>query len=177
MIFTATEQQVKEIALNAIKASKVVGMGVYQDRHFKGVPITLDDIDLDEDGLYIDYFRGRMVKLGVTRQGENTWKIRDNVNIEYQSWGETYPTVEELVNSVIECKKLMKIVFISPEFDNSIAISGEYIRLVDSLKDFMEHKKLEGMDLRGFFNWLVYVKDDSRPSLVFHGNIGEVFGW
>jgi len=174
MNFTATEQQIKQIALNAIKASKVVGMGIYQDRHFKGVPLTTDDIELDEDGLYIDYFRGRMVKLGITRLEENTWEIRDNVDIEYQSWGETYSTAEELVNSIIQPRKL-RVVFISPEFDDAVALSGEYLRLVDSLKDFMEHKKLEGMDLMGFFNWLVYVKDDSLPSLVFHGKISEVF--
>lgn len=102
MIFTATEQQVKEIALNAIKASEVVGMGYYQEVHFKGVPLTLDDIDLREDGLYIDYFRGRMVKLEITKKGEDSWEIRDEVDIEYQSWGKTYPTVETLVKSVTE---------------------------------------------------------------------------
>lgn len=102
MIFTATEQQVKEMALNAIKASEVVGMGRYQDAYFKGVPLTVDDIDLRDSGLYIDYFRGRMVKLRITKKGEDTWEIRDNVDIEYQSWGKTYLTVESLAKSVTE---------------------------------------------------------------------------
>lgn len=102
MQFTASEQQVKEIALNAILASKVVGMGVYQAAHFAGVPLGVDDIELDEDGVYIDYFRGRMVKLCINKKGEDSWEIRDKVDIEYESWGEKYPTAEALVNSVIK---------------------------------------------------------------------------
>ena len=102
MIFTATEQEVKEIALNAILASKVVGMGIYQGRHFQGVPLSVDDIELDEEEIYIDYFRGRMVKLCINKKGDDTWEIRDSVDIDYQSWGEEYPTVQDLVYSVVD---------------------------------------------------------------------------
>ena len=106
MIFTATEQQVKEIALNAIQASRVVGMGVYQDAHFKGVPLGVDDIELDKKGgVYIDYFRGRMVKLCINKKGNNTWEIRDTVDIEYQSWGEKYSTAKDLVSSVLDSSR------------------------------------------------------------------------
>ena len=109
MNFTATEQQIKEIALKAILASKVIGMGVIQDRHFKNVPLTLDDIELDDEGLYIDYFRGRMVKLCINKEGDNIWEIRDSVDIEYQSWGETYSTAQDLVSSVIKKEEYNKV--------------------------------------------------------------------
>lgn len=101
MQFIATETQVRQIALNAILASKVVGMGKYQAAHFAGVPLGIGDIDLDDEGVYIDYFRGKMVKLGIVKEGENLWKISNSVDIEYQSWVQTYPTTEDLVNSVL----------------------------------------------------------------------------
>jgi len=177
MIFTATEQQVKEITLNAIKASKVVGMGIYQDRHFKGISLTTDDIELDEDGLYIDYFRGRMIKLGITRRGENIWEIRDDVDVEYQSWGEIYSTVEELINSVIQPKKL-RVVFISPEFDDAVALSGDYFGRKDLLiKDFMKQKEIESLDLLlGFFgDWQLYIREERGHPLFSFGKISEVW--
>ena len=106
MNFTATEQQIKEIALKAILASKVIGMGVIQ---FKNAPLTLEDIELDDEGLYIDYFRGRMVKLGINKEGDNIWEIGDSVDVEYQSWGETYPTSKDLVSSVIKKEEYNKV--------------------------------------------------------------------
>ena len=98
MNFTASEEQVKQIGLNAIKASRPVMLGylVAVER-----PVTLDDLEIDENGLDIDYFRGNMVKLLIHRNTENQWELDDSVDFEYQSWIRVYPTAKALVESVL----------------------------------------------------------------------------
>jgi hypothetical protein len=97
MKFKATNQQVKQIAANAINASKPMGMGFL---HFQADNnFTADDI---EDGeLYFDYVQGRMVKLRIRDLGNGEYEIADNPTSDYQSWCSTYPTTEALVNSVL----------------------------------------------------------------------------
>ena len=99
MNFTASEEQVKQIGLNAIKASKPVMLG-YLVADVKR-PVTLDDLEIDENGLDIDYFRGNMVKLLIHRNTENQWELNDSVDFEYQSWVRVYPTAKALVESVL----------------------------------------------------------------------------
>ena len=99
MNFTASEEQVKQIGLNAIKASKPVMLGYLVANIERSV--TLDDIEIDENGLDIDYFRGNMVKLLIHRNTENQWELNDSVDFEYQSWVRVYPTAKALVESVL----------------------------------------------------------------------------
>ena len=99
MKFTATKEQVKQIGLNAIKASKPVMLGYLAADVER--PVTLDDLEIDENGLDIDYFRGNMVKLLIHRNTENQWELNDSVDFEYQSWARVYPTAKALVGSVL----------------------------------------------------------------------------
>ena len=99
MNFTASEEQVKQIGLNAIKASKPVMLGYLVADVER--PVTLDDLEIDENGLDIDYFRGNMVKLLIHRDTENQWELDDSVDFEYQSWVRVYPTAKALVESVL----------------------------------------------------------------------------
>ena len=99
MNFTASEEQVKQIELNAIKASKPVMLGYLATDVERSV--TLDDLEIDENGLDIDYFRGNTVKLLIHRGTKNQWQLNDFVDFEYQSWVRVYPTAKALVESVL----------------------------------------------------------------------------
>ena len=99
MKFTASEEQIKQIGLNAIKVSKPVMLGYLVADIERSV--TLDDIEIDENGLDIDYFRGNMVKLFIHRGTKNQWELDDSVDFEYQSWIRVYPTAKALVESVL----------------------------------------------------------------------------
>jgi hypothetical protein len=101
MKFRATEDEIIEIGLNAINASKPVGLGaiVFSDKVY-----TKSDLTLTEflHGLSIDYFQGRMVKLHIKSHGEGIWSTCDDPpKWDYQSWWFTYPTYFDLVKSAI----------------------------------------------------------------------------
>ena len=100
MKFTASEEQVKQIGLNAIKASNKPVMPGYLVADIER-PVTLDDLEIDENGLDIDYFRGNTVKLLIHRGTKNQWQLNDFVDFEYQSWVRVYPTAKALVESVL----------------------------------------------------------------------------
>jgi len=105
MKFTATEKEVRKICINAIKASKPVGLGFlhYSDE----VKTKEDDILISMKTFFdLDYIEGRMVKLGIRKIGENLWETMggDKPNVEYQSWCSTYPTYESLVESLVTKK-------------------------------------------------------------------------
>ncbi len=115
MEFTATEEQVKQIVCNAINASVPIGLGILGLYDSSVKQYTLSEVQ-DPDGSFdLDYFHGRMVKLCIIPvigqlgenkgTGERCWKIiRPDYppNIEYQSWAKEYPTLEELVGSIIQ---------------------------------------------------------------------------
>lgn len=104
MKFKATDEQAKQIFINAINASSSVGMGFL---HYEDKIYTAEDIKSPANadlGLFsADYFHGRMTKLTLTEKSPGTWKItrpKYPPNPEYQSWAETYPTLEVLITSV-----------------------------------------------------------------------------
>lgn len=95
--FKATEEQAKQIAVNAIHASEPVGMGRL---HFiPGDHFTTEHIPLELGEISLDYVQGRMVKLHMKREGEH-WEMRKDVDVEYQSWAKKYPTARDLILSV-----------------------------------------------------------------------------
>ena len=101
MLFQATPDQVLQIAVNAVNASKPMGMGFLQ---FQEVEYKPEDLlpYLNDKGVYVDYFEGRMVKLWIWSVSQDLWEIPDNPTADYQSWVRVYPTSEELINSVLQ---------------------------------------------------------------------------
>jgi hypothetical protein len=100
MLFKATKNQLRLIALNAVNASVPVGLGVF---HFQAKNYGLGDLPemLRDDGsVNLDYVNGRMVKLYIKAKGEDTYEIRDTATSDYQSWVSKYKTPRELVLSV-----------------------------------------------------------------------------
>lgn len=99
MIFKATEEQVRQIAVNAAEASKPMGMGYLSWNPV--LDFTTEDVIVQERGVYLDYVRGRMVKLSMHKWGdeEDWWCIAYEPDPEYQSWISTYPTNKALVES------------------------------------------------------------------------------
>ena len=98
MNFKATEEQVKQIAVNAVEASIPMGRGYMQfnpAQEFKPEMFEINHL-----GIHLDYFQGRMVKLNIWKSKDGTWRTGDEVRIDYQSWGTKYPTYKELVESV-----------------------------------------------------------------------------
>jgi len=101
MKFEATEQQIKEIAVKAITYSKPLGLGFFQA--LGEINIKPEDIQLDEDGLDLDYVKGRCVKLFIRRGlPEGSWHIDNIADPEYQTWAHRYGSNETLVSSVLE---------------------------------------------------------------------------
>lgn len=95
-----TNDQARQMFLNAINASCPVALGFL---HFEEKDYTLDDVMIENGRLEADYFRGRMVKLGFLRIGQDVWKITRPLhppNSAYQSWVGTYPDLKSLVDSV-----------------------------------------------------------------------------
>ena len=100
MKFEATEQQIKEIAVEAITYSKPLGLGSPQA--LDELDIKPEDIKLNEYGLALDYVKGRCVKLFIRRGlPEGSWHIDDIANPEYQTWARRYSN-ETLASSVLE---------------------------------------------------------------------------
>lgn len=101
MNFTATEEQAKQIFCNAVNASVAVRMGFLHGEEKQYDP---SEMPMEVIGMEADYFHGRMVKLSIMRVGPEAWIIArpDYLpNIAYQSWAGKYPSLEELVNSVL----------------------------------------------------------------------------
>lgn len=100
MKFQATTEQVKQIFVNAINASKPMGMGFL---HFDEREYTVDDLEgLDtSEAMNADYIDGRMVKLAIFPKRDSTWETMDNhqASPDYQSWVSAY-TPRSLVESV-----------------------------------------------------------------------------
>ncbi len=101
--FEATEEQIKQIALNAINKSRPAGLGFL---HFEDKDYTIREIEneLNPDPDFkvvvdLDYFHGRMVKLVIFGNGEGKYKINKTFNAEYQSFADFYPTPESLLES------------------------------------------------------------------------------
>jgi len=100
MKFVATEDQVRQMAVNAVKASSPMGMGYL---HFDAdAEFHTDDFPIDNFGLNLDYIQGRMVKLTLRKLENNEWETcgRDTPTPDYQSWVRKYPTYEDLCASV-----------------------------------------------------------------------------
>lgn len=96
----ATDVQMKQMAANAINASRPVGMGFL---HFNEKDNAKpEDIEISNDELFLDYIGGRMVKFNAWKvEGtEDQWEVRDGLHLDYQSWISTYPTWEVLAKSV-----------------------------------------------------------------------------
>jgi len=97
MRFKATEQQILQMAANAVNASKPMGMGFlhYQpNNQFKP-----EDFIIKKNGLYLDYVQGRMVKLFIHKIEDNEWEVIGEPRCDYQSWCSKYPAYEDLINS------------------------------------------------------------------------------
>lgn len=98
MIFSATEQQILQIAANATNASFPMGMGLM---HFRNTTFKPEDFQILDGKVRLDYVQGRMVKLSIWKNTDGTWEIPEGVRIDYQSWLAEYPTIEALVRSVV----------------------------------------------------------------------------
>ena len=98
MKFKATDEQVKQIAINAIMASSPMGLGFIQ--YNPSLKLETKNIAIANNLVNIDYFQGRMVKLFMKL--ENGWWHVDEhrVHPEYQSWVSKYPTMLDLIASV-----------------------------------------------------------------------------
>lgn len=100
LFFKATKQQLKEIIKNAVNASRPMGMGFLQ---FEEKDYTPEEIKLPSDivpcPIYVDYFAGRMVKLHFALAGDDRWKTRNEVELDYQSWARKYPTTLDLLKA------------------------------------------------------------------------------
>jgi len=96
-----TEEQAKQLAANAINASKPMGMGWL---HYTPTSYTLEDAArcISDRGINIDYFEGRMVKLYVRRNGDMYSFNDGEPRGDYQSWCVEYPTYQALIDSVLE---------------------------------------------------------------------------
>ena len=105
MIFTATEEQILQIAANAVNASTPMGMGFL---HFQPKEYTPEEMRkcLSDYGLSIDYFDGRMTKFYIIRAENDQWRVVDHgPRSDYQSWASKYPTYEALAGSVLPQKE------------------------------------------------------------------------
>jgi hypothetical protein len=140
MEFIATEQQIKQIAIKDIEASKPLGNGFLD----YSKELTLDDGDilLDENGLDLDYVAGPCVKLFIRRGlAENHWQIKEAADPEYQTWVRRYSSNETLVGSVLEDGE-------TNIFQGSLKVerasSSDNDDSVSTTKNFIEDFPLEG---------------------------------
>jgi hypothetical protein len=100
IIFKATEEHLLEIGALAVNAAEPVGMGYlhYVEGDYK--PEDLRE-NLEKDGsLYIDYFRGRITKLYIQKIQNETYRTRNDLNTEYQSFGKLYKDFKALIDTV-----------------------------------------------------------------------------
>lgn len=107
MEFKATEAQMWEVMTNAVNASTPRGMGIF---HYENKNYTPEEIKAvlacdhfgrqQKDKIHADYVHGRMVKLTITKTGDNTWVMKDEFREDYQSFCTKYPTPLDLIASV-----------------------------------------------------------------------------
>lgn len=102
--FKATEQKIKQIAVNAIQCSRPVGLGYLQT--LSDLVVKPEDIELRHGSLELDYVAGRCVKLFVRNIGDEVWEIKSEPIWDYQTWVSKYPTNEALVESIVKCDRL-----------------------------------------------------------------------
>ena len=104
MIFKATNEQLCQIAANAVNASLPVGMGKFHYQPGKTfTPREMGDFE-DECGLSFDYVQGRIVKLSLYRVSgqDGVFEMRPAIpDPEYHSWVQVYPTSRGLLESVV----------------------------------------------------------------------------
>ena len=96
-----TDNQVKMVMALAVNASCAVGLGLL---HFKNKEFTSDEFTIPDHGTCnLDYVEGRMVKLSMARQDDDTWEVGwpNDPRSDYQSWCSTYPTYEILIEAAI----------------------------------------------------------------------------
>ncbi|MEG4964471.1 MULTISPECIES: hypothetical protein [unclassified Microcoleus] len=103
--FKATEQQVIQIAVNAIRYSRPIGLGYLEA--LRELDTKLGDIELEDGNLDLDYVAGRCVKLFIRNIGGEMWEIAQSPTRDYQTWVSKYPTNEALVESVVKCDRLL----------------------------------------------------------------------
>lgn len=95
-----TNEQIIKMAKLAIMASVPMGMGfLHHKPDMTEADIT--DLEVDGNGLYIDYYQGRMVKFCASKYPDGSWSF-GNVSFEYQSWICKYPSYEKLAEMVIK---------------------------------------------------------------------------
>lgn len=98
MKFKASKEQLQQIIANVVNASKPMGMGFF---HYKLDKIYKpQDFCVDGKEIYIDYFEGRCVKLMIKNNLSSYEIPNTNINKEYQSWGNIYPTYKYLIELV-----------------------------------------------------------------------------
>jgi hypothetical protein len=105
--FKATDDQVRQIAVNAIKASLPMGMGHLHynpNQEFPASEIRIHEGPATgERRCSLDYAGGRMVKLTMVQAKDGVWEVRfphETPDREYQSWVRQYATTEALLQSV-----------------------------------------------------------------------------
>jgi hypothetical protein len=98
MKITATEEQIKQIAANAVNAAEPMGLGFL---HYTPKVFEAKDFTCEKKGLFLDYVEGRMTKLNIRREGDE-WEFPSGTpRVDYQSWCIKYPTYADLIKSVI----------------------------------------------------------------------------
>lgn len=94
--FKASPDQIAQIALLAINASEPVGLGFF---HYNPRDFTLRDMAKVKNPGSIDYVEGRMVKLNIRPLGDGYYSMRNEISLDYQSWGKRYPVAYALLES------------------------------------------------------------------------------
>lgn len=97
--FRATDQQVAEILALAVNASHPGGPQSLGWLHYRPEKIFTADELLPYIDKGTDYVQGRMVKCRPERLHGDLWQLHDPPDVEYQSWVETYPTSQALVEA------------------------------------------------------------------------------
>lgn len=105
MEIKATEDQIRQLAVNAIKASSPMGNGILVAALGQitgdGFDPKPEDVFIGPMGIDLDYVKGRMVKLHIRRRGDNQWSLPDfEPRLDYQSWSYVYESYHALVASV-----------------------------------------------------------------------------
>lgn len=93
MLIPATDAQVEEMGKLAVLASAPMGMGFLH--HKPDLQKDAIVLDVNERGLFIDYYQGRMVKFRGWKK-QNGWEFPDQISSEYESWIRTYRDYREL---------------------------------------------------------------------------------
>jgi len=93
--FKATDEQVLQMAANAVNASNPVGVGAIM--YNPGSVFSKTDFCVMHSMVSVDYCGGRMTKFIAIRHGDY-WKMREP-HPEYQSWIRAYPTAKDLIES------------------------------------------------------------------------------